>query len=251
MRARSASACRTPSSATAMRSSRTRRDARGPAPASDGWPLADRKWPPRYAARRIAWHALDHAWEMEDRTDRPEPGQVGPRRTQPVADHAAIAMTDSAERPAARSSRTPVSPADFESFRPSGRRTSGWWSERRRRLASEQPAEPDLGGRRLEQVSTADTRSTPWRRSSTTTQNPYVQLPCRSRIGRSPRRRDVARARSDERVRPGLVPPPSAARSTGPSSAASRQPPGQPGPDQGRPCPQPTRVNVAREQSQP
>jgi hypothetical protein len=24
-------------------------------------------WPPRYAARRIAWHVLDHAWEMEDR----------------------------------------------------------------------------------------------------------------------------------------------------------------------------------------
>ena len=26
-----------------------------------------RSWPPRYAARRIAWHALDHAWEIEDR----------------------------------------------------------------------------------------------------------------------------------------------------------------------------------------
>ena len=37
---------------------------------SDGSPLADRKWPPRYAARRIAWHALDHAWEMEDRSER-------------------------------------------------------------------------------------------------------------------------------------------------------------------------------------
>ena len=24
-------------------------------------------WPPRYAARRIAWHVLDHAWEIEDR----------------------------------------------------------------------------------------------------------------------------------------------------------------------------------------
>jgi hypothetical protein len=24
-------------------------------------------WPYRYAARRIAWHALDHAWEIEDR----------------------------------------------------------------------------------------------------------------------------------------------------------------------------------------
>lgn len=26
-------------------------------------------WPARYAARRIAWHALDHAWEIEDRTE--------------------------------------------------------------------------------------------------------------------------------------------------------------------------------------
>jgi hypothetical protein len=30
-------------------------------------PLPDVKWPPAYAARRIAWHALDHAWEIEDR----------------------------------------------------------------------------------------------------------------------------------------------------------------------------------------
>jgi hypothetical protein len=45
---------------------------------SDGSPIAGRKWPPRYAARRIAWHAVDHAWEIEDRTDpgedRTEPG---------------------------------------------------------------------------------------------------------------------------------------------------------------------------------
>lgn len=40
---------------------------------SDGSPLAGRSWPARYAARRIAWHALDHAWEIEDRTE-PEPG---------------------------------------------------------------------------------------------------------------------------------------------------------------------------------
>jgi len=39
--------------------------------ASDGSPLAGRKWTPRYAARRVAWHSLDHAWEMEDRA---EPG---------------------------------------------------------------------------------------------------------------------------------------------------------------------------------
>ncbi len=36
---------------------------------SDGSPLADRRWTLRYAARRIAWHAVDHAWEVEDRSD--------------------------------------------------------------------------------------------------------------------------------------------------------------------------------------
>ena len=38
---------------------------------SDGSPIAGRRWTARYAAGRIAWHALDHAWEIEDRT---EPG---------------------------------------------------------------------------------------------------------------------------------------------------------------------------------
>jgi hypothetical protein len=38
---------------------------RGP---SDGQPLVPKGWPPRYAARRIAWHVLDHAWEIEDRS---------------------------------------------------------------------------------------------------------------------------------------------------------------------------------------
>jgi hypothetical protein len=37
--------------------------------ASDGSPLAERRWTARYAAHRIAWHALDHAWEIEDRSD--------------------------------------------------------------------------------------------------------------------------------------------------------------------------------------
>jgi hypothetical protein len=30
-------------------------------------PNREEKWPVRYAVRRTAWHALDHAWEMEDR----------------------------------------------------------------------------------------------------------------------------------------------------------------------------------------
>jgi len=28
----------------------------------------ERGWPKRYLARRIAWHVLDHAWEIEDRS---------------------------------------------------------------------------------------------------------------------------------------------------------------------------------------
>ena len=27
------------------------------------------QWPARYVLRRIAWHVLDHAWEIEDRSD--------------------------------------------------------------------------------------------------------------------------------------------------------------------------------------
>jgi hypothetical protein len=29
---------------------------------------ARKRWPPRYAVRRSAWHVLDHAWELEDRS---------------------------------------------------------------------------------------------------------------------------------------------------------------------------------------
>jgi hypothetical protein len=36
---------------------------------SAGEPIVKR-WTTAYAARRIAWHALDHAWEIEDRTER-------------------------------------------------------------------------------------------------------------------------------------------------------------------------------------
>ncbi|HEY8677324.1 MAG TPA: hypothetical protein VIN39_01665 [Candidatus Dormibacteraeota bacterium] len=31
--------------------------------------VAEKGWPPRYAARRMAWHVLDHAWEIEDRRE--------------------------------------------------------------------------------------------------------------------------------------------------------------------------------------
>jgi hypothetical protein len=53
---------------------------------SDGSVLMPPKgWPPRYAITRTAWHVLDHAWEIEDKT--PVSGRSGAadatRRTAP------------------------------------------------------------------------------------------------------------------------------------------------------------------------
>jgi hypothetical protein len=31
-------------------------------------PRGGRRWTPRYFTRRVAWHCLDHAWEIEERT---------------------------------------------------------------------------------------------------------------------------------------------------------------------------------------
>ena len=37
--------------------------------ASAGGPqTGEKRWPPRYVVRRMAWHLLDHAWEIEDRS---------------------------------------------------------------------------------------------------------------------------------------------------------------------------------------
>jgi hypothetical protein len=35
---------------------------------SDGTPPVPKGWPARYAVRRLAWHVLDHAWEIQDRS---------------------------------------------------------------------------------------------------------------------------------------------------------------------------------------
>jgi hypothetical protein len=32
-------------------------------------PRGGKRWAPRYFVRRAAWHVLDHAWEIEDRTE--------------------------------------------------------------------------------------------------------------------------------------------------------------------------------------
>lgn len=43
----------------------------GSATTDFGAPVVEKGWPPRYAARRIAWHVLDHAWQIEDRSGPP------------------------------------------------------------------------------------------------------------------------------------------------------------------------------------
>jgi len=35
-------------------------------------PRGGKRWPPRYFARREAWHVLDHVWEIEDRLEEPD-----------------------------------------------------------------------------------------------------------------------------------------------------------------------------------
>jgi hypothetical protein len=32
-------------------------------------PRGGMRWSPRYFVRRLAWHTLDHAWEIEDRIE--------------------------------------------------------------------------------------------------------------------------------------------------------------------------------------
>ena len=33
-------------------------------------PRGGKIWPPKYFVRRVAWHVLDHTWELEDRIIR-------------------------------------------------------------------------------------------------------------------------------------------------------------------------------------
>lgn len=36
---------------------------------SDGQPVRDKGWTTAYATRRLAWHVLDHLWELRDRSE--------------------------------------------------------------------------------------------------------------------------------------------------------------------------------------
>jgi hypothetical protein len=49
---------------------------------SDGSPVVPGGWTTCYAARRVAWHVLEHAWEMQDRADS---STVRPGRSSPAS----------------------------------------------------------------------------------------------------------------------------------------------------------------------
>jgi hypothetical protein len=57
----------------AERKARVRREViQGLQAAADGQlprkgPRGGKRWSPRFFVRRLAWHVVDHAWEIEDR----------------------------------------------------------------------------------------------------------------------------------------------------------------------------------------
>ena len=217
--------------------------------ASDGAPLAGRKWTPRYAARRIAWHALDHAWEMEDRTerDRWSSGRRPAGRVGGGADHA-VGLS-SPGGPQIAHPGVAVGLRELRAVRSADQRVvdEGRRAPPRRAAGASRICAAVAASRSRPRT----TSPTPWRRSSTTTQKPYVQLPVRSRIGRSPVGATSSAQRPDEPVHPRSEPPPSATAATGPSSPRSPAAAGAAGPCHGRPCSSAHAANVDRVQSQP
>ena len=174
----------------------------------------------------------------EGARSRRRTGARGARRTSPTAaPPRRTSSSGAARRRAAR--RSTVAPSALLSFVPSGRRMSGWWAKsaaprgRAARRAGSGARSPRA------RSSPRTTRSTPWRRSSTTTHRAYVQLPFRSRMSRSPDGRDRARLGPTQQVVPGFVAVAQGdaqcrrpGRGTRPRA---RQPPGQPGPDHDAP----------------
>ena len=66
----------------------------------DGAPVVPGGWTTRYAARRIAWHVLEHAWEMQDRVRADS--QVAQPGTSPAPQANTRAGRDPTRRRAAR-----------------------------------------------------------------------------------------------------------------------------------------------------
>lgn len=67
---------------------------------SDGAPVVPGGWITRHAPRRIAWHVLEHAWEMQDRADSQVAQPGGPAR--PAGEHDKLGAIPRADGPPAR-----------------------------------------------------------------------------------------------------------------------------------------------------
>ena len=132
-------------------------------------------------------------------------------------------MTSAAVDPAARSSRTPVSPADFESFEPSGRRTSGWWANAGGRSRPSSRARRIWAGVACEQIPAADDEIDAVAQVVHDHAERVGPVAVPVADGQVAGRRDLARARPDE-PRPSRprAPSPSATRSTGPAPREPR-----------------------------
>jgi hypothetical protein len=68
-------------------------------------PIVERGWPARYAARRIAWHVLDHAWEIEDKGDVEQPARAPSSPSTATPSSPSTATSPSGTQP------SPVAPA--------------------------------------------------------------------------------------------------------------------------------------------
>ena len=144
---------------------------------------------------------------------------------------AASPISSAAVRPAARRSRTEVSPSAFESFEPSGRRMSGWWANAAGVSRPSRRASRIWVGVAASRSRPRITRSIALAKIVDDDREPVCPVPVaiadRQVAGT---RGDLVRARPDDRIHPALRAATRApTRRTGPSSPRCRQSPGQPG----------------------
>ena len=126
-------------------------------------------------------------------------------------------MTSAAVRPAARNSRTPVSPEAFESLVPSGRRMSGWWWNTGGRSRPRSRPSRICEARRLEQVAAPDDEVDPLAQVVDDDTEAIGPIALAVADGQVARGGHVARTRPDDPIHPGFL------------SAAERDPKDRPG----------------------
>ena len=223
----------TPARSGSRASGRTRRTARRSRPCaprcssilrrpSDGSALAGRTGPP--ATRRAGSPGTPSTTPGRWRTgpSPPEARAPGPRsgpigrtaRTSAAAigrgpsinptAAAASPMSSAAVRPAARRSRTDVSPSAFDSFRPSGRRISGWCAKAAGVSRPSRAPRRICAGRLAQQVPAADDEVHALAQVVDDDSEPVGPVPVAVGERRVAVVRDLVRAWADESIHPAL-----------------------------------------------